>query len=82
MRPRDALFGLATGGLVAWVRARDLDVLTLGEEAAWYGGVEVRRACDSDAELGYSLMKRFAAVIIERMQTARLQMLDLYDRRA
>jgi iron complex transport system permease protein len=35
---------LALGGLVAWVRARDLDVLTLGEEAAWFGGVEMRRA--------------------------------------
>jgi len=35
---------LAVGGGVAWARARDLDVLTLGEEAAWYTGVEVRRA--------------------------------------
>jgi iron complex transport system permease protein len=31
-------------GLFAWVRARDLDVLTLGEEAAWFSGVEMRRA--------------------------------------
>ena len=35
---------LVTGVLLAWVRARDLDVLTLGEETAWYAGVEVRRA--------------------------------------
>jgi len=35
---------LAVGGALAWVRARDLDVLTLGEEAAFFGGVQVRRA--------------------------------------
>ncbi|MDJ0521243.1 MAG: iron ABC transporter permease [Planctomycetota bacterium] len=35
---------LLLGGSLAWVRGRDLDVLTLGEEAAWYTGVEVRRA--------------------------------------
>ena len=28
----------------AWLFARDLDVLTLGEETAWYSGVEIRRA--------------------------------------
>jgi iron complex transport system permease protein len=33
----------ALGGSLAWLRARDLDVLTLGEEAAWYTGVDVRR---------------------------------------
>jgi len=32
------------GGGLAWSRSRDLDVITLGEEAAWYTGVEVRRA--------------------------------------
>jgi len=35
---------LMLGGSLAWVLARDLDVLTLGEEAAWLTGVEVRRA--------------------------------------
>ncbi len=35
---------LAVGGLAAWAWARDLDVLTLGEEAAWFGGVEPRRS--------------------------------------
>jgi iron complex transport system permease protein len=34
---------LVAGG-AAWIRARDLDVLTLGEETAWLTGVEVRRA--------------------------------------
>ena len=31
------------GCIVAWVLARDLDVLTLGEESAWFGGVAVHR---------------------------------------
>ena len=35
---------LAVGGGLAWLWARDLDVLTLGEDAAWYAGVEVRRS--------------------------------------
>lgn len=30
------------GGVLAFVLARDLDVLSLGEEAAWFAGVEVR----------------------------------------
>ncbi len=32
------------GTLGAWLFARDLDVLTLGETSAWYAGVAVRRA--------------------------------------
>ncbi len=41
-----ALLGaiVGVGGLVAFVRARDLDVLTLGEDAAWLSGVRVRQA--------------------------------------
>jgi iron complex transport system permease protein len=35
---------LLVGGLFAWVRARDLDVLSLGEEAAWFTGVAARPA--------------------------------------
>ncbi|MDA1193895.1 MAG: iron ABC transporter permease [Planctomycetota bacterium] len=35
---------LLVGGALAWIGARDLDALTLGEEGAWHAGVEVRRA--------------------------------------
>ena len=35
---------LAVAGALAFVRARELDVLSLGGESAWLGGVEVRRA--------------------------------------
>lgn len=41
-------------------------------------GACLRGKCESDHDLGYELMKRFAAVIIERLQATRLQALDLY----
>lgn len=50
-------------------------VLAIGFDAAC-----IRRACDDDHELGYFLMKRFAQVMIERLQRSRLQMLDLYQK--
>jgi CRP-like cAMP-binding protein len=34
--------------------------------------------CDADHELGYQLMRRFAATAIERLQATRLQLLDVY----
>jgi CRP-like cAMP-binding protein len=41
-------------------------------------GATLRRKCDQDPALGYTLMKRFSAIMHERMQTARLQLPDLY----
>lgn len=38
----------------------------------------LRGKCDEDPELGYELMKRFAAVFVGRMASARLRLLDLY----
>jgi CRP/FNR family cyclic AMP-dependent transcriptional regulator len=38
----------------------------------------LRRKCEEDHDLGYELMKRFAPVIVDRLQTTRLQLLDLY----
>ncbi len=38
----------------------------------------LRGKCDADHELGYQLMRRFAAVMTARLQGARLQLLDLY----
>lgn len=38
----------------------------------------LRRKCDEDPALGYDLMKRFSAIMHERMQAARLQIIDLY----
>jgi CRP/FNR family transcriptional regulator, cyclic AMP receptor protein len=38
----------------------------------------LRRKCDTDPTLGYTLMRRFAATFHHRLQAARLQLLDLY----
>ncbi len=38
----------------------------------------VRALCEADPPLGYVMMKRFARVIVDRLQSTRLQLLDLY----
>ncbi|MFC6689274.1 cyclic nucleotide-binding domain-containing protein [Jhaorihella thermophila] len=38
----------------------------------------LRRKCEDDPALGYELMKRFVPVLSQRLQAARLQMLDVY----
>jgi CRP-like cAMP-binding protein len=43
-------------------------------------GACLRGKCDTDHELGYELMKRFAQVIVERLQATRLRLLDVYGR--
>ncbi len=43
-----------------------------------FDGVCLRGKCEADHELGYQLMRRFAASVIERLQATRLQLLDVY----
>ncbi len=38
----------------------------------------LRGKCEEDHSLGYELMKRFTHIMEERLQAARLQLLDLY----
>ena len=38
----------------------------------------LRSKAEADHELGYQLMKRFAQVMLDRLQSARRQMLDVY----
>jgi len=45
-----------------------------------FDGACLRGKCDADHELGYQLMSRFAANIIDRLQTTRMQLLDVYGR--
>lgn len=49
--------------------------------ATSFDGVCLREKCDSDPALGYDLMKRFAQVLIERLQWTRLRLLDVYGQR-
>jgi len=41
-------------------------------------GTCLRGKCEKDAGLGYELMKRFAPVLIQRLESTRVQLLDLY----
>jgi CRP/FNR family cyclic AMP-dependent transcriptional regulator len=45
-----------------------------------FDGACLRGKCDADHELGYQLMRRFAAHLVHRLQAARLQLLDVYGR--
>ena len=41
-------------------------------------GACLRRKCENDTALGYELMKRFAPLILARLESTRMQLLDLY----
>jgi len=43
-----------------------------------FDGTCLRGKCDSDHELGYQLMRRFAGLLMERLQATRFQLLDVY----
>jgi len=40
--------------------------------------IGLRGKVEQDHELGYQLMKRFAANLIDRLQATRMQLLDVY----
>lgn len=46
-----------------------------------FDGACLRGKCETDHELGYQLMRRFAAVLVDRLQATRLQLLDVYGGR-
>ncbi len=54
--------------------ARALDAVG----AVAIGAVCLREKAETDPALGYELMKRVAAVLLERLQITRLRLLDLY----
>lgn len=43
------------------------------------GGTCLRAKCDSDPKLGYDLMRRFNAVLIDRLQATRLSLIEAYE---
>lgn len=43
-----------------------------------FDGACLRGKCEADKGLGYELMQRFAAVMLDRLQATRLQLLDVY----
>ena len=42
-------------------------------------GTCLRGKCDADHRLGYQLMKRFSALVVERLQATRMQLINLYE---
>jgi CRP/FNR family cyclic AMP-dependent transcriptional regulator len=54
--------------------ARALSVV----RATGFDGTCLRQKCEDDPALGYDLMSRFAQVLIERLQSTRLRLLDVY----
>lgn len=42
----------------------------------------LRTKCESDHSLGYELMKRLADIMIKRLESTRLQLLDIYGDRS
>ncbi len=44
--------------------------------AIFFYGTRLREACEKDHELGYELMKRMTAIVINRLQNVRRQLLD------
>jgi CRP-like cAMP-binding protein len=51
-----------------------------GVRAVAVDGACLRAKCDENQALGYELMRRFSAVLIERLQATRVRLLDLYGR--
>jgi CRP/FNR family transcriptional regulator, cyclic AMP receptor protein len=47
-----------------------------------FDAATLRVRCADDRDLGYELMRSFAAVMVERLQATRLQLLDVYGRAA
>lgn len=43
-----------------------------------FDGKCLRTKCEEDHDLGYELVKRFAHILVERLQATRLQLLDVY----
>jgi CRP-like cAMP-binding protein len=55
------------------------DARTVGPcELVAFDGACLRGKCEEDHELGYQLMRRFAANVVSRLQATRLQLLDVY----
>jgi CRP-like cAMP-binding protein len=47
-----------------------------------FDGACVRKKCEDDPKFGYELLKRFTAIMGQRLQATRMQLLDLYGNAA
>jgi len=56
-------------------------VATEDVRAVAFDAACLRQKCEADHELGYELMRRFATVVIDRLEHTRLRLLDVYGSR-
>jgi len=49
--------------------------------ALLFDGECLRKKCEVDTTLGYELVKRFAGIMVDRIQTMSMQLLDVYGDR-
>jgi CRP/FNR family transcriptional regulator, cyclic AMP receptor protein len=81
------LLTLGPGELVGWSwlippHRWSSDVVAVAEvHAVLIDAACLRGKCEADPALGYRLMQRFAHITAERLQSTRLQLLDLYEAR-
>jgi CRP/FNR family transcriptional regulator, cyclic AMP receptor protein len=75
---------LGTGDLVGWSWifpphrwVYDIEALEQAHVVV-IDAVCLRDKCNADPAFGYRVMKRFAQVVVERLQATRLRLLDLY----
>jgi CRP-like cAMP-binding protein len=47
-----------------------------------FDGECLRKKCEEDHDLGYEVFRRFMYVMVERLESARLQLLDVYGNHA
>jgi CRP/FNR family transcriptional regulator, cyclic AMP receptor protein len=45
-------------------------------DAIFFCGTQLRECCELDHDLGYELMKRFSAVLMQRLQSSRAELID------
>jgi CRP-like cAMP-binding protein len=75
---------LHEGELVGWSwllapYRTHVDVRAIGTtHTIAFDGACLRGKCDADPVLGYDLLRRFATVIVERLQATRLRLIDVY----
>jgi CRP-like cAMP-binding protein len=87
-RPPIAIQTVGPGEILGWSwlippYQRGFDAHVIEEtRAVAFDAVCIRRKCDDDPRLGYEMLKRLAQVMEERLDAARLQLLDLYGTRA
>lgn len=83
-RPPIIVATLGPGDVCGWSwlfppYAWRFDVLATKEvHAVSLDGVCLRGKCDDDPALGYALMKRFAQILVARVESTRVQLADLY----